>query len=321
MPRLEDDKTRSNHSRAYFALFLASVIYGGNTVAGRLITGSIPPLTVSAIRVVLALVVLFPVAWPMLASTPKPNHRELMNLFLLSLLGVTIPYNSLLLGLQHTTGTNASVIFATTPAVTNFMAFLIHKVRPSRRQVLGMVAAFFGLAVIFTQGRISQLFSYQLGMGEFFICINILSVCLFNTLGQRTMKKFPSVVTSVYTMLFASIVLIPLGIWQNQLVSWHLSWSGWLVVLYMGCLAAGIAYFFNLYGVDKIGSGPASIFSNLSPVFGIIFSVLILKETLAFYHLTGFLLVISGIVLSLSKGLSQKAYGVGNVSSKQSNSW
>lgn len=306
MLNLIEGKSGNIHFQAYLSLFLASIIYGGNTVAGRLIAGAIPPLTVSAIRVVLALIILLPAAWPAMKTAQKPSAREILDLILLSFLSVTIPYNSLLLGLKYTTGTNASIIFATVPACTILLVFLIYKVKPSKYQTLGMVTAFFGLMVVFTQGHIANLFTYQLGRGEFFICINVLSVCLSNILGQKIMKKLPSVVTSIYAMFFAAITLIPLGAWQSRSFDWSVSWTDWLVVLYMGFLAAGIAYFLNLHGVDKIGSGPASIFSNLNPVFGIVFSVLILKETLALYHLLGFFLVISGIVFSLAKTPSLK---------------
>lgn len=296
---------QSTHFKAYFFLLLSSLIYGGNVIAGRLIAGDVPPVTLSAIRVVLALVILLPLAWSQMKNAPKPSKIELLQLIVMSVLGITIPYVSLLLGLQHTTGTNASVIFATLPAVTNTLLFLLFKLKPSKFQTLGMITSFLGLVIVFTQGSLLHLLTFKLGIGESYLFLNVLAIGLFNLLGQNIMKKFSSLVTSVYALIFAAIMLIPMGAWQLRATEWNVSMSGWLIILYMGFLAAGVAFFLNLYGINKIGSGKASVFNNMQHVFSITLSVIILKESLALYHWIGFVLIISGVILSLSKS-SQK---------------
>lgn len=287
--------------KAYFAVLLSALIYGGNVIAGRLIAGSIPPITLSAVRALLGLIVLLPLAWPAMKSAPKPTKKELFQLIVISLIGVSIPYVSLISGLAETTATNASVIFATLPAMTNLMLFIISKSKPSKFQVWGIVTSFLGLVIVFTRGDIFHLLSFRIGRGEMFIFLNVLCISLFNVVGQSFMKKFSALVTSVYSLVFAILTLTPLGIWQMNSFTWHLSGSQWLLVIYMGCFAAGIAYFLNLYGIEKIGGGQASILNNLQYVFSISLGVLILKESLFAYHWLGFVLVISGVVLSLMR--------------------
>lgn len=299
---------RSNQTtrfKAYFFVLLSSLIYGGNVITGRLIAGLVPPFTLSAIRVVLGLIILLPLAWPQMKKAPKPNKMEWFQLVIISILGIVVPYVALLLGLQQTTGTNASVVFATLPAVTNTLIFLLYKLKPSKFQTLGMITSFMGLMIVFTQGSLLHLLTFKLGVGELYLFINVLSIGLFNLLGQNIMHKFSSLVTSIYALIFAAIMLIPMGAWQLKSSGWNVSMSEWLIILYMGFLAAGVAFFLNLYGINKIGSGKASIFSNMQHVFSITLSVIILKESLAAYHWIGFILVISGVLLSLSKS-SQK---------------
>jgi len=286
---------------AYLFVLLSSLIYGGNVIAGRLIAGHVPPLTLSAIRVILGLIILLPLAWPQMKKAPKPNKMEWFQLVIISTLGIVIPYVSLLLGLQQTTGTNASVVFATLPAVTNTLIFLIYRLKPTKFQTLGMITSFLGLMIVFTQGSLLHLLTFKLGIGEFYLFINVLSISLFNLLGQNIMKKFSSLVTSVYSLIFAAVILIPMGAWQLRSSGWNVSISEWLIISYMGFLAAGVAFFLNLYSVNQIGSSKTSFFSNMQHVFSITLSIIILKESLAPYHWMGFTLVISGVVLSLSK--------------------
>lgn len=301
MLSLRNHTIHRTSSKAYFAVLLSALIYGGNVIAGRLIAGSIPPITLSAIRAFLGLIVILPLAWPALKSAPKPTLKELLLLIVISLLGVSIPYVALILGLAETTATNASVIFATLPAITNLMLFLIAKSKPTKFQIMGIFTSFLGLVIVFTQGNIFNLLSFKLGRGEMFLLLNVLCISLFNVVGQSFMKKFSSLVTSVYSLVFAVLTLTSLVFWEINSFTWHLSWSQWLLVLYMGCFAAGIAFFLNLYGIQQIGGGQASILNNLQYVFSISLGVIILKESLFLYHWLGFSLVISGVVLSLIK--------------------
>ncbi|MDP4128311.1 MAG: DMT family transporter [Bacillota bacterium] len=287
-------------------VLLSSLIYGGNVIAGRLIAGHVPPFTLSAIRVVLGLVILFPLSLPQMKNAPRPNKIEWLQLVIISILGISIPYVALLMGLQQTTGTNASVVFATLPAVTNTLIFFLYKLKPTKFQTVGMITSFLGLMIVFTQGSLLHLITFKVGIGESYLFLNVLSIALFNLLGQNIMKKFSSLVTSVYALFFAAIILIPMGAWQLRTSGWNVSWSEWCIIFYMGFMAAGVAFFLNLYGVNKIGSAKTSILNNMQHVFSIALSIIILNESLAPYHWIGFFLVISGVILSLSNSLRKE---------------
>lgn len=49
------------------------------------------------------------------------------------------------------------------------------------------------------------------------------------------MAKFPPIVTSVYSLLCGTILLLPYGIWEIFHRSWHFNNTSMLVLLYMGC--------------------------------------------------------------------------------------
>lgn len=301
MLNLSPNNIHSTIFKAYFAVLLSALLYGANVIAGRLIADSIPPITLSALRALFGLLILLPLAWTALKSAPKPTMKELFQLFMIGLIGVSIPYISLISGLARTTATNASVIFATLPAMTNLMLFLISKVRPTRHQLLGIMISFLGLVIVFTQGDIFHLLSFKIGQGELFLFVNVICIGLFNVVGQNFMQKFSPLVTSIYTLIFAVLTMSPLGLWQANSSPWQLTWYQWLLVVYMGCGAAGLAYFLNLFGIQKIGGAQVSILNNFQHVFSISLGVIILKESLYAYHWLGFLLVISGVILSLLK--------------------
>ena len=65
----------------------------------------------------------------------------------------------------------------------------------------------------------------------------------------------------------------------------------------MALLSTVVGYFFYVEGVSKIGASRAAIFSNLVPVFGVISSILLLRENASPWHGVSFLLILAGVVL------------------------
>jgi drug/metabolite transporter (DMT)-like permease len=59
-------------------------------------------------------------------------------------------------------------------------------------------------------------------------------------------------------------------------------------------------------GVELIGASQAGTFLHLIPLFGALFSFVLLGEQLAFYHLFGALLIFAGIALTSNMKFGNK---------------
>jgi len=294
-------KTKEVSIKAYSVLLISSILYAGNVIAGKLIAENVPPVGLSALRGVLGLLIIIPLTWSRLRTSTLPSRKELGQLLVLGFFGITLAYITFIVGIKYTSGTNASIIAATSPAVTNSLLVIGFKVKLNRLQFFGIVTSFLGLLLVFTRGSLQHLFTLNLGIGDLILLVNVLSIAIFYVLGQRIMQKLSTLVTAVFAMAFGTILLVPLGVWQLVSTPWHLSIFELAIIIYMGCCVTGVAFFLNLIGINLIGSGRASIFNNLQPVLSILLSVVILRESLAIYHWIGFVLAISGIILSLAK--------------------
>ena len=287
--------------QAYLVLVSAAFLFGGNTVAMRIVSQGIPIFTLSSIRVIMGLSIILPFAWNQLNQGPKPNRKELFTFAVLGLCGVLIPYNCLSLGLKYTTVVNASIIGSTGAALTITLLAIGWRVFPSKIQILGVIISTLGLFVVFTQGSWHNLLALKINPGDFIIFIQITSISFFSIIGQEIMKKFSPLVTSVYALLFGVIMMIPFLVWELYTWEGHFTIQVWLVLAYMGFIVSGVAFLLNLRGIQLIGSGKAAIFGNLTPIFGILLGMIILDERLHFYHWIGGILVFAGVFLSLSK--------------------
>jgi len=283
----------------YIVLLLSSLLYGGNVVAARLISGDIPPVALAVLRGLFGLLVLFPLARRSLRQSPTPSKQDLYRFALMGFLGITVAYVTFLWSIQYSSATNVSIIFAITPAITITLLALGWGIIPSKLRVFGIALSFSGLLVVIAQGSSTRLLSLNLSPSDLVMLLNVLAVSLFTILGQGVMAKFPPLVTSVYSLLFGTIFLLPYGIWEMFHRSWHFTGTSMLVLVYMGCVVTGIAVLLNFEGISRLGSGKAAIFGNLAPVFSILLAYIFLGERLSLYHWVGFALVLVGIGLCL----------------------
>ncbi|GAB6173145.1 DMT family transporter [Paradesulfitobacterium aromaticivorans] len=290
----------SLHVKAYAFLTLAAFLYAGNVIVGRLVSFQIPPGALAVIRSALGLIVLAPIARYQLVYGPKPDKRDLLRLVIMGFWGIAVAYLLFLVGIQYSPANNAAIIIATNPAVTNLLLAIGWHIKPTKGRILGIATSFLGLLLVFSQGSLMHLLALRLSPSDLLLLSNVASVALFNILGQNIMAKFSPLVTTVYTLFFGTIFLIPYGVWDAVHGVWHLSWQMWASTLYMGVVVTGFAIFVNFIGISMIGSSKAAIFSNLNPIFTILLSVMILNEQLMPYHWLGMLLVLGGITLSVS---------------------
>lgn len=300
--------SQNNHIRAYQTLFFVSFLYGGNIICARLISGQMPFFVLSTMRGILGLAVLLPFAWQQMAANAKLNRQDLFYFILLGFIGITLPYTTLVWGMQQSTAANASIILATGPAITLLLLALGWKAKPSLRQCAGIALSFGGLLLVFSKGSLSYLLTFKISSSDIILLINVVSASLFNIVGQDVMKKHPPLVTATYSLIFGTIMLIPFAAWEWNNSILALPLYDWAIVFYMGAIVTGAALLFNLKSINVVGSGKAAIFINLMPIFGILLGVLLLGEKLVLYHWVGIVLVFAGIVLSLSRSLGVLRY-------------
>jgi drug/metabolite transporter (DMT)-like permease len=110
------------------------------------------------------------------------------------------------------------------------------------------------------------------------------------------MGRLPAGPTTAYSTWFGTALLVPLAFASPvNLGAW--SWQAWSASAFLGLGGTTIAFLLYLKGLGAIGASRASIFINLVPVFGVLFSVLLLGERLSGASVLGGVLVIAGVRL------------------------
>ncbi|QGP90949.1 EamA-like transporter family protein [Neomoorella glycerini] len=290
------DHTGAARRLGYAAVLLAALLYGGNVIAGRLVAPLVPPLALAAARGVLGLMVLLPFAW---REPHKPRLQDLPYMAMVGFLGISVAYGTFAWSMQNSPALNAAIIFATFPAVTLVLLAIGWHVKPGRYQIAGIIIAFTGLTLVSTQGSLDRLLALRFQPVDLVLLVNVTACALSNILGQKMMQCYSPTITSTCALFFGTLFLLPGGLWEVVHQGWYLPWIGWLLLIYMGCIIAGLAVLLNFEAINRLGCGPVAMFNNLNPLFAIALAAWILKENLSWYHVAGIILVLGGVLISL----------------------
>ena len=288
-------------SRAYgnapLMLSLATLGWGGNTIASRLAVGEVSPMMLIFLRWGLVVMIILAthgremlVAWPIM-------RQRLLWVAVMGGLGLSV-FNGLFYIAGHfTTALNLGIIQSTMPALILLGSFLVFGTRINLRQCIGLMVALGGVLVVISQGSWQQLVVLTFNFGD----VLMLIACLFYsgyTLGLRGRPNVGSMVMMGFFAIFAWIATIPMLAIEAYATGITMPGiSGWLIIIYVAIMPSFLSQVFFMRGVDLVGPGAAGLYTNLVPVYAAILAIILLGESFQLFHLAALMLVFCGIYL------------------------
>lgn len=202
------------------------------------------------------------------------------------------------IGLKFTTAGHMAVFLYTAPIFTALgLHCLIKEERLARRQWTGVALAFLGIAVAFSGGLFAPGGSHML-LGD---ALGVLGGIFWaaTTLGIRTtsLAETSSNKTLLYQLCGAAILLLPIAIARGDL-RFVVPTSGlWVNLVFQTLVVAFASYLSWFWLLRKYLASRLSVFSFLTPLFGIAFGIVILHEPVDPRFALGAVLVLSGIAV------------------------
>lgn len=281
-------------------LVLAVLFWSGNSIVGRASTGvDIPPLALNFWRWVVALCVFLPLfgrqTWALRAEI-LAHWKFILPFALISIVG----FNSVLyVALHKTTALQASLIQSVLPVLVLLLGRVFLKALITSRQWWGVIFSISGAALIIGRGDVEILATLQLLEGD----IWALGAVSLWALQAFTMRWKPQTIAIMPFMtvlaLIGVIAMAPLYVWETATVAtMPFNRTTMLMVLYVGVFAAVLGTSMWNEGTYRAGAAQAGYFGNLYPIFAGGLAILLLGETMYWYHAVGAGLVLIGIWLA-----------------------
>ena len=283
----------------YFIMLTVPLFWGGAFGSTKHVLSELPPLTTSAVRFLLAGLLL--AGWLVIRREwdKKVIKENWLGLTGLGLSGV-LAYNYFFaVGLQYTSAITGALVVVINPVTTALVAVMFLGETWSWRLGLGITASLAGVMTVITQGDLAALTGLALNYGELLLFGAVASWTTYTILGKIVMKKVkPALATTVSTLIGAGfLVLASLG--EG---AWHtlpgLSGQVMAELVYLAVFATVAAFIMFNVGIARIGASKASAYINLMPVNAMLIAWLVYGETITVMHLAGMVLVITGVCLT-----------------------
>ncbi|MBI4173117.1 MAG: DMT family transporter [Candidatus Aenigmarchaeota archaeon] len=286
---------RSDTLKASALLVISSLVWGLAWPIGRLLALDLPVMSIAAARYVLV-VVLFFALLKIFEKKVSIQKSWVKPLTILGLLNATIYQAFFLFGVRYTSASDASLIIGISPAVVSILAVTIGETLTKNR-LAGLVLGFTGVAIIATLSPNTAVLDRFLG--DALIIGAVLSHSLYTVLLKKFMKKteISPLRTITWLSFFGLIMMVPFAAIESP---WSYVWSqtAALDIIYLAVFSTVVGYLFFVHGVNMIGAGKSAVFVSLVPVFGLIFSVILLGEQISHWHLLSFALIFVGVRLA-----------------------
>lgn len=291
-------------------LLLPPLLWAGNAIVGRLVAGNVPPLAFNALRWCVALLLLLPLGWRVLASASAREQilARWRTLSVLGLLGVGA-YNALqYMALTTSSAMNVTLIASSMPVWMLAIGAIFYRERPTAQSLLGAVLSLAGVAVVLGRGDLAVLAQVRFVAGDLLMIVAIIGWATYSWLLARphpsmrgdARPKWSWAEFLLIQMMFGLVFAGAAAGAEALVVGEPIKWSGWvlLALLYVAVGPAILAYRSWGLGVAQAGPEIAAFFSNLTPLFAAVLSAAVLGEAPQPYHGVAFALIVGGIVVS-----------------------
>ena len=281
--------------RAWVLLVVTTIMWGANGVASRLAVGRISPMTLVFMRWCVVCVFLCFVMrraitqhWDVL----RAHRGKIIAMSALGFTGFTIPFYY---AAYWTTAVNIVLLQAAIPALVLAGSAFSGRERVTGMQVAGLALAIVGVVVIATHGEPLRLLETRFNIGD----ILILIACVFYagyTLALRDRPPLPPLVFFAALAFGAFVSSAPFMLAEVALGGTFMpTLAGLAILVFVAIGPSLISQVTFMRGVELIGPARAGLFTNLTPIFGAFFAVVLLGEEVHAYHALALALALGGI--------------------------
>ncbi|MGX9143040.1 DMT family transporter [Mesorhizobium sp. 128a] len=290
------------HRRSYLFLAVTTLLWGGNSVAGKLAVDHVSPMMLVFLRWLLAVAILLPIGWRTIKEDRPVVRKHWFVLAALGASGFTLFNTIFYTALNYTTAINVSIEQAAMPVLIIVANFIFFRLRVNWAQIAGVVLTIAGVVLTACHGDPRRLLTLELNFGD---AIMLIAVILYSgySVGLRLKPEMRWQSLMLSLSIAALITSLPFVLWEvaaGEVIVPDI--SGWLIIAYTAVGASVISQIFYIRGNELIGANRAGLFINLVPIFGTLLSVLIVGETFQFYQALALVLVLGGIGLAEYSG-------------------
>ncbi|MBI3871621.1 MAG: DMT family transporter [candidate division Zixibacteria bacterium] len=212
------------------------------------------------------------------------------------LVGIVLHQMIQLNGLRQTSATNTGWILTLIPPVTGILGWFFLRERVSPRQILGLVIAMIGVVFFVANGRPQNL-SLGHNTGDFLALGSIVTWSSYTIMTKSRLGRCDALALSAIHMALGFVVFLAFGAVHLPGQAAALSPRDWLIVLAIGVIPSGLAYYWWNAGLQRASAINTSMFLFLEAIVASVAGFLLLGEPFTAAKLGSAIVIIGGVTI------------------------
>ena len=298
MPDMSEDSR--SRTVSVTALVFTTTMWGLSFISTKVLLRHLAPIQVAFLRHAIASVATW-IAVAVARPRIRVSLRDLPTMLAAAIVGIPIYYYFENTGLLYLSAATASMITASTPAMTAAIESVFYRKRLPAAGWAGILVSAAGVALVVQSGAVQAGAAGAAGRSHFLLGAALLLASafawsLYTIFNRPNVTSYGALTTNAYQITFATIVLY-LASLRNG-IPWAEVFSSRDILLnlgYLGIFCSAVGYLLYLFALRSLGPTVVSAFINLVPVFGVAGSALILGERVTLVQLMGGAIVALGI--------------------------
>lgn len=276
-------------------ILLAVIFWGTSFIATKIALDEIKPVTIIILRLIIASVLLTSIA----VATKRNFSLNLKShgwIFFLALIAVFHLWIQVT-GLQYTTAANTGWIIGTAPIFMAIMGLIFFKEKISLLSLGGIVLSVFGLLMLIGKGDITNIGLID-NKGDLLVLGSAFTWGVYSMVNKKISLSYSPLMTILYLFLMMAMIIIPFNLYQETILSVaHLSFTGWLMILFLGLFCSGISYVIWAQALRDMESAKVGAFLYLEPIVTVVAAWYFLREEITLLMIISGLLITIGVII------------------------
>lgn len=289
-------------AKASSMMLILCVFWGLQQVVLKLAAPDISPLMQLALRSGLSAIMVLPLLW--MARNTQLFAAQYVYPGIL--VGVLFAAEFFMLGqaIQYTSASHVVVLLYTAPI---FVALGLHWKLPAEQlsplQWSGIILAFVGIAVTFLWRAESQQQDFSQMLFGDLLALSAGMLWAATTIAVRLsrLSEAPATQTLFYQLVGGFLILLPMAYALGQ-ADIHWTAIAWASLIFHAVLISFISYLAWFWLLKQYLASSLGVFSFLTPLFGVLFGVWLLNESLSQSFIVGAILVMLGVLMVNAQG-------------------
>jgi len=265
-----------------------AALWGASYMFIKVSIDDVSPIVVVWVRLVLAALVLLPIAHSRGVLSALRPHLPVIAM--LALVQVLAPFLLITFGEKHIPSSLAGILVASAPIFTALLAFRLDREELATGwRLVGVLVGIVGVGLLFgvdlTGDSAALLGGLMILLASFGYAIGPLQM-------KRRLQGVPPVATAAATMTIAALMLTPAVPFAIPSHAPGLDTVGSLLALGAGGTGFAFLIFYTL--IAEVGPGRATVVAYIAPAFSVVYGVVLLGERFTVGTAAGLVLILGG---------------------------